>query len=146
MPHLTPSSSFTKLVDLTPSLDLSFFPLYQQESASGILYLHTVGIIHRDIKPANILIGGKAKTAKIADFGISRIADVNATMTIKGTLLYQSPELSRGERYGFPADVYSFAITMYELCDRVSLSRRIKYLGPLPTSKRKIETSLTSMP
>ena len=86
MPHLAPSSSFTKLVDLTPSLDLSFFPLYQQESASGILYLHTVGIIHRDIKPANILIGGKAKTAKIADFGISRIADVNATMTSKASL------------------------------------------------------------
>ena len=92
------------------------------------------------------MIGGKAKTAKIADFGISRIADVNATMTIKGTFLYQAPELSRGERYGFQADVYSFAITMYELCDRVSLSRRIKYLGPLPKSKRNGETSLTSMP
>ena len=25
-----------------------------------------------------------------------------------------------GERYGFPADVYSFAITMYEVCKRVS--------------------------
>ena len=85
-----------------------------------MLYLHSVGIIHRDIKPANILIGRKAMTAKIADFGISRIANVDGTMTIKGTLLYQAPEVSREERYGFPADVYSFAITMYELCDRVS--------------------------
>ena len=41
-------------------------------------------------------------------------------MTLKGTFLYQAPELSRGERYGFPADVYSFAITMYEVCKRVS--------------------------
>ena len=95
-------------------------PNIKQESASGILYLHTVGIIHRDIKPANILIGNKAKTAKIADFGISRIANVDGTMTFKGTLLYQAPELSREERYGFSADVYSFAITMYELCERVS--------------------------
>ena len=42
-------------------------------------------------------------------------------MTVKGTLLYQAPELSRAERYGFAVDVYSFALTMYELCDRVSL-------------------------
>ena len=98
----------------------SLSPLPPKESASGILYLHTVGIIHRDIKPANILIGGKAKTSKIADFGISRVANVGATMTVKGTLLYQAPEVSREERYSFPADVFSFAITMYELCDRVS--------------------------
>ena len=37
-------------------------------------------------------------------------------MTIKGTLVYQAPELSRGERYGFAADVFSFALTMYEVC------------------------------
>ena len=40
-------------------------------------------------------------------------------MTEKGTLLYQAPELSRGEHYGFPADVYSFGITIYEVCERV---------------------------
>ena len=40
---------------------------------------------------------------------------------MKGTLIYQAPELSRGERYGFAADVFSFALTMYEVCDRVSV-------------------------
>ena len=40
-------------------------------------------------------------------------------MTAKGTLIYQAPELSRGERYGFAADVFSFALTMYEVCNRV---------------------------
>ena len=89
-----------------------------QESASGLLYLHSVGIIHRDIKPSNILIGLKSK-AKIADYGISRVANISEAMTIKGTLIYQAPELSRAERYGFPADIYSLALTMYELCDRV---------------------------
>ena len=41
-------------------------------------------------------------------------------MTMKGTSVYQAPELTRGERYGFAADVFSFALTMYEVCDRVS--------------------------
>ena len=106
--------------DADPETPLPPTECVPKESASGILYLHTVGIIHRDIKPANILIGGKAKTAKIADFGISRVAIIGATMTVKGTLLYQAPEVSREERYSFPADVFSFAMTMYELCDRVS--------------------------
>ena len=91
-----------------------------QESATGLLYLHSVGIIHRDIKPANILVGGQDHLAKIADLGISRVANVGGTMTHKGTFVYQAPEVSRGERYGFAADIYSFALTMYELCDRVS--------------------------
>ena len=58
--------------------------------------------------------------AKVADYGISRVATADATMTHKGTFIYCAPEISRGERYGFAADIYSFAITMYELCDRVS--------------------------
>ena len=101
---------FSKLIQTAPT---------QQESAAGLLYLHTVGIIHRDIKPGNILVGARNKNAKIADYGISRVATLDATMTIKGTLIYQAPELSRGERYGFAADVFSFALTMYEVCDRV---------------------------
>ena len=67
------------------------------------------------------MVGGEKKNAKIADYGISRVATLDATMTIKGTLVYQAPELSRGERYGFAADVFSFALTMYEVCDRVSV-------------------------
>ena len=41
-------------------------------------------------------------------------------MTHKGTIVYQAPEISRGERYGFQVDIYSFALTIYEVCDRVS--------------------------
>ena len=99
----------------------------RQESAAGLLYLHNVGIIHRDIKPGNILVGGQNKNAKIADYGISRVATLDATMTIKGTLIYQAPELSRGERYGFAADIFSFALTMYEVCDRVRFG--VVYIG-----------------
>ena len=40
-------------------------------------------------------------------------------MTHKGTFLYQAPEISRAERYGFAADIFSFGITMYEVCNKV---------------------------
>ena len=102
--------------------------IHVQESAAGLRYLHSVGIIHRDIKPENILIGGKAKTAKVADYGISRIADVSNTMTHTGTFIYQAPEISRGERYGFAVDIYSFALTMYELCKRVSSDHTFEFV------------------
>ena len=46
--------------------------------ASGLDYLHAMGVVHGDLKTANVLLKGSAKDArgfvcKLADFGLSRV-------------------------------------------------------------------------
>jgi len=55
---------------------------YFKQIVSGVGYCHRRGIIHRDLKLENILIknnvhhdGKTTKTLKIADFGISGVAN-----------------------------------------------------------------------
>jgi serine/threonine protein kinase len=72
---------------------LAFF----RHIVEGFKELQKNNIIHRDIKPANILL--KQNTAKISDFGFSRVlanADQSAIMTLLGTPLYTAPEILNG--------------------------------------------------
>ena len=85
-------------------------------SAKGMKYLHTLGIIHRDLKTGNILVTNDW-TAKVADFGLSRITDKLMTRGV-GTPIYTSPEALAGRSYTLKADVYSFAFVLWELVTR----------------------------
>ena len=93
------------------------------DCANGMKVLHSLSIIHRDLKPDNLLLcslSPKANVcAKISDFGTSKnllsMKD-NATMTgTIGTPTYMAPEVLNNQEYDLSADVYSFAMTCYEI-------------------------------
>ncbi|KAJ9554554.1 hypothetical protein OSB04_018599 [Centaurea solstitialis] len=91
--------------------------------SKGLAYLHEEcrqKIIHLDIKPQNILLDSDFN-AKIADFGLSKLVDINETqvMTImRGTPGYLAPEWLSSV-ITEKVDVYSFGIVLLEiLCGR----------------------------
>jgi serine/threonine protein kinase len=86
----------------------------------AMMYLHSQEpkIIHRDLKLQNILLDGQdCSTAKVADFGTSKLlrsGTQHHTANI-GTVQFMSPEVIAGEEYDEKVDIYSFAICMYEV-------------------------------
>ncbi|OEL16367.1 putative leucine-rich repeat receptor-like serine/threonine-protein kinase [Dichanthelium oligosanthes] len=95
-------------------------------SSRGILYLHTEAdppIYHRDIKASNILLDSKF-VAKVADFGLSRLAPLPETegsapghvsTVVKGTPGYLDPEYFLTHKLTDKSDVYSLGVVFLEL-------------------------------
>jgi len=84
----------------------------------GLEYVHSQKVIHRDIKPKNILMfgAGSDMIPKIADFGVSKLIQTAAmTHTRVGQDLYMAPEVKMFNHYSFPADIYSLAMTLFEM-------------------------------
>ena len=93
--------------------------------ASAMKYLHksarkSGSVMHRDLKSGNILLDEKFRP-KIADFGFAKIVREKEEEREKrntqqrGSWPWMAPEVMTGTSYGPEADVFSYAMILYEL-------------------------------
>ena len=61
-------------------------------AAEGLRYIHNMDIIHRDVKPENCLLFDYGQTLKLADFGVTRQAEVVMT-SMAGSIIWMAPEV-----------------------------------------------------
>ncbi|RLN93903.1 hypothetical protein BBJ28_00023031 [Nothophytophthora sp. Chile5] len=84
-------------------------------AATGLRYLHDVGVVHGDLKGNNILIG-KDGVAKLTDFGLSFFRK-NADLAEQGALgayYWKAPECLNGEVATFASDIFSFGMCIFD--------------------------------
>lgn len=86
--------------------------------AAGMSYIHQSGILQRDLKSKNCLLSENL-VVKVADFGLARYkSKLYGQYTFVGTPFWAAPEVIRHEEYDEKADVYSYAIVLWELVER----------------------------
>ena len=109
-------------------------------------YAFREGIVHRDIKPANLMLA-QGTNVKIADFGAAYLRKSQAVQTASmGSPFYMSPEQIRGEPLTLHSDMYSLAVSLYELltgqrpftADSMdALLKKILEQPPVPATKQR---------
>ncbi|KAK9824876.1 hypothetical protein WJX74_002458 [Apatococcus lobatus] len=96
--------------------------LTARELASGMAYVHSLGILHGDLKGPNILLTASSEdargfTSKISDFGLSRLCSNNAEIETKtsGTVTHAPPELLSDGHLSQAGDVFAFGVMLWEM-------------------------------
>ena len=94
--------------------------------AWGLHYAHEQGLIHQDVKPGNVLVNTDG-TVKVTDFGLAKAralagetpissAGQSILVTSGGmTPAYCSPEQANGKPLSRKTDIWSWAISVFEM-------------------------------
>ena len=93
------------------------------QSARGLAYAHSHGIVHRDVKPANILLT-KSGSVRLSDFDLAGGENSPDVPPTGGTMKYMAPERLIAQQS--PAanspkvDQYSLGKTFFDMLDEKS--------------------------
>lgn len=126
------------------------------QCAWGLHGAHEQGLVHQDVKPANVLMTHDG-TAKVTDFGLAKARVLagevgpwaggrSLLVSVGGmTPAYCSPEQARGEPLAHTSDIWSWAVSVLEMCvgtvtwahgavahERFAALRAEDFLVPLP--------------
>ncbi|HJL19793.1 MAG TPA: protein kinase [Sandaracinaceae bacterium LLY-WYZ-13_1] len=114
---VTPLVTGVTLRDLGGRLCPEAALLLLEPVAAALGALHEAGLVHRDLKPENVMVTPLGEVV-LVDLGLA-LADAHSRLTeagaVTGSVPYMSPEQIEGEAIGPSSDVWSWAVTFYEL-------------------------------
>jgi serine/threonine protein kinase len=96
--------------------------LVAQDIASAVRHLHKLNVVFRDLKPDNVGFDYEGRV-KLFDFGLAKELDPKQKNGDglynmsggTGSRRFMAPEVALSEPYTLSADIYSFAILLWEL-------------------------------
>ncbi|KAI6189568.1 CMGC/DYRK/PRP4 protein kinase [Aphelenchoides bicaudatus] len=88
---------------------------YARQLLSALKLLKKCNIIHADIKPDNILVTENKLTLKLCDFGSACSVGETEPAPYLVSRFYRAPEIMLGLPYDFGIDLWSVAVTFYEI-------------------------------
>ena len=88
---------------------------YGQQLLLALRLLKKCNILHADIKPDNILVNESKMVLKLCDFGSASLSTENEITPYLVSRFYRAPEIILGIDYDFGIDMWSVAVTLYEL-------------------------------
>jgi len=99
---------------------------FAKNIAEAVAFLHSNNVMHRDLKPSNVMVVSTSLNSKvnckIGDFGTARnVKDVTEFFLYtqgQGTPVFMAPEMLAVKPYNCKADVYSYAITLWQMAAR----------------------------
>jgi serine/threonine protein phosphatase PrpC len=120
-----------------PRPDLKTVRGIVEQIAKGLQAFHRLEMLHQDLRPENIMLD-KTGTAKIIDFGSTRIAgiidDTPSALPgdILGTPQYTAPEYFLGESGSTQSDIFSLGVIAYQM-----LTGRLPYGAQVAKTRTK---------
>lgn len=122
------------------------------ELGEAIEFFHQKNWIHRDICPRNVLVNSEL-SIKLIDFGlvVPNTPAFQAPGNRTGTADYMAPELIKRQRTDQRIDIFSYAITCYEMWAKrkpwesaETLDAVVQHINVPPTDIRKYKKRIDS--
>ncbi|VDL19896.1 unnamed protein product [Hymenolepis diminuta] len=96
-------------------LNIAAVRSYTHQMLLALKLLRKCNILHADIKPDNILVNENKITLKLSDFGSACSVRENEPTPYLVSRFYRAPEIILGLLYDFNIDLWSTAVSLYEL-------------------------------